>query len=783
MAVNENDIGLVSYEEFDSHQKNSDTSIQHVTADEKSAWNAKADDTSLSAHKGASVLDHPDESVTTAKLADEGVTTPKIADGAVTKDKLDPVTVQTPLDAAGTHAADKTNPHAVTKTQVGLGNVDNVKQATKQEFDAHREAVKLDHPDGSVTTDKLADGAVVEGKIGSGAVTATKLGASAVETAKIKDGAVTKDKIGTGAVETEKVADGAITSAKIGAGAVEAANVKDGAIIAAKLGASAVETDKIKDGAVTAAKIGASAVETDKIKDSAVTKTKIADGAISEGKFDSELSAAFTGKENIENKGQPNGYAPLDASGKIPNGFLYGQTVKEYGVRWKGTSSTVCERLGDAVGLVANAHSGSYDPLIRNDFDSIYPWSEMRTCNIDTEGNILAFKGDPMFKRDGTNGDVMVRIPKFYYKRTKTSDGYEEWWICAVKLPGYELHPLFINDGEEISEAFLAAYNLSTEVPEGETVTIARSISGVQPTVRKTRANFRTYARAKGSNWGIEDLSSVHARQMLYLIEYADTNSQSKLGNGASSLQYANTHLCVEAKTDTNEFYTNTTTANKYKVGQRIEIGTSQGNPNKTTTPRSIVSIVATEDDADISVITFDGDPVAEIAVGNMIWNVAPLNGSCDNLNGESGYFGLNGYDDVSYRGIEGFHGKLFGFIDGVNIKEHKVYYANSVADYADGVFTGKYRPTGYTNAVSNGYVSAFGYDEIAPWVMFPIAASGGSTTYVPDYYYQNTGERLLLLGGSFADGTYDGVFCFYCRSAFSSSYLHFGARLLIKKP
>ncbi|HKM45540.1 MAG TPA: hypothetical protein VJY12_08805, partial [Dysgonamonadaceae bacterium] len=37
----------------------------------------------------------------------------------------------------GTHIANKSNPHAVTKAQVGLGNVDNVKQATKSEFDTH----------------------------------------------------------------------------------------------------------------------------------------------------------------------------------------------------------------------------------------------------------------------------------------------------------------------------------------------------------------------------------------------------------------------------------------------------------------------------------------------------------------------------------------------------------------------------------------------------------------------------------------------------------------------
>ena len=39
--------------------------------------------------------------------------------------------------ALAAHEANNQNPHRVTKTQVGLGNVDNVKQATKVEFDAH----------------------------------------------------------------------------------------------------------------------------------------------------------------------------------------------------------------------------------------------------------------------------------------------------------------------------------------------------------------------------------------------------------------------------------------------------------------------------------------------------------------------------------------------------------------------------------------------------------------------------------------------------------------------
>ena len=456
-------------------------------------------------------------------------------------------------------------------------------------------------------------------------------------------------------------------------------------------------------------------------------------------------------------------------------------SVPQYGVRWAGTSSTVCERLGNAVGLIANAHKGSTQS-VRNDFDNIYPWSDIKTCNIDADGNVLAYLGDPSFRRDGTNGDVMVEIPKFYYKRIKTGI-VEEIWICASKLPGYELHPLFIDNGKEVSRVFHSVYNASSFTDETDNKVKLQSITGAQPRVRTTRAAFRTYARNKGAVWGIEDISCVNALQLLYLVEYASTHSQEKLGSGVSSLNYTATHLAVEAGENTNEFVTSTTNANKYRVGERIEIGTSQGNNNKTSTPRTITAITAREDDADISVITFDGDPVASIAVGNMMWNVAPLNGSCDELNGGSGYIGTNSRADSAYRGIEGFHGKLFRFIDGVNIKDMVVYYANSIADYADDVYDGKYRAVGYSNAEAAGFVSAFGYDEEAPWVMFPSAAVGGSSTFVPDYYYQNTGERLLLFGGYFPVGPHDGVFCFNCNFALSLSHLFAGAHLLIKKP
>lgn len=493
-------------------------------------------------------------------------------------------------------------------------------------------------------------------------------------------------------------------------------------------------------------------------------------------------------KENKIEKGEPNGYAPLDENGKLPDEYLYDVTIKQYGARWNGTSSTSCERLGDAVGLIANAHKGSTDS-VQNDFDDIYPWSDMRLCNIDADGNILAYDGEPTFARDGTNGDVMVEIPKFYYKRVKTGV-VEEWWVCERKLPGYELHPVFMNDGQEMSRVFHSAYNASSYIDEADNNKVKlQSIAGVQPRTRTTRADFRTYARNKGSIWSIEDISCINALQILYLVEYANTNSQSSLGYGASRLSYGNCSAYKETYPLGNEVYIKLSDKDTFKVGQRIEIDSFESDGElRTLTPRTITSITTgvVESD-DVTIIAFDGDPI-HIMVGDGVYNVPPLNGSCDELNAKSGWIAgennyTDGYADVNYRGIEGFHAKMWRFVDGVNIKDNIVYYANSLSDYANNVYTGKYSAIGYENGKSNGHISAFGYDEKAPWIMFPTAAEGSSTTYFPDYYYQDTGTRALLIGGSWAYAYSSGAFCFACHTWITSSNLGYGAHLLVKKP
>jgi hypothetical protein len=86
----------------------------------------------------------------------------------------------------------------------------------------------------------------------------------------------------------------------------------------------------------------------------------------------------------------------------------------------------------------------------------------------------------------------------------------------------------------------------------------------------------------------------------------------------------------------------------------------------------------------------------------------------------------------------------------------------------------------GYTNGNADGYVTALNYNAANPWGWLPKAASGGgSNTYVPDYYYQNTGNLVALVGGSWIGGALSGLFSWRLNYSSSASALDFGARLL----
>src|SRR5690606_25276258 len=183
------------------------------------------------------------------------------------------------------------------------------------------------------------------------------------------------------------------------------------------------------------------------------------------------------------------------------------QEAKIYGLEWNQTLDTY-QRLDDAVGMVAITQG-------QNDFSSVYPWSEMKRCNLDDNGVVQAYFGDPTYADDGSNGQVMVQIPKFWYRTEMIVENEEKkyrWWIADAPVEGFKLHPAFSRDGVEKDYIYIGAYEgyVSGGMPH--------SRAGVMPTANRTIASFRNVAQARGSIWHQQDFLTICAIQLLYLI-------------------------------------------------------------------------------------------------------------------------------------------------------------------------------------------------------------------------------------------------------------------------
>lgn len=209
-----------------------------------------------------------------------------------------------------------------------------------------------------------------------------------------------------------------------------------------------------------------------------------------------------------------------------------------YGVKRNiESSSPLWERIGDSIGLTAKAtHDGTG---VHNDFDAIYPWSDIITYNYNvTTKQVTAFIGEPDFKFDGTNGEVMTRFPEFWWKREQKleADGntYEYVYIADYAEEGF-------TKSEQFS---LSRYTASTDNDlTTETNIELHSKTEKNPLVSVTAGNLRTYAKAIGDNWGMLDIWHWSILQLLYLVEYANYNSQEELGLGRSQKDSTDTAI------------------------------------------------------------------------------------------------------------------------------------------------------------------------------------------------------------------------------------------------
>ena len=430
--------------------------------------------------------------------------------------------------------------------------------------------------------------------------------------------------------------------------------------------------------------------------------------------------------------------------------------IKQYGVRRQlGATSAELERLGDAVGLIANAdNSLTTWNKVTNDFDHIYPWSHMRKCKINAGGTVV-YDSYPTF--GSFDGDWMIEIPEFYLKHT--NDGTNmDYWISRYPLDDYE----------KVEKFYISQFKTTG----GHT-----SLPNAAPLTSLSLDGFRNGAVAKGDGWRIIDTYANYIIRVLYQIEFAHLNSQLILGNGVTNVRYTEDDLCLLAETATNRAVVSDSAAANYEVGETVCIGSARGS-SQGAKDRLITAINALEGGQ--TELVLDGDPFNTLTTYK-VYSAAQHTGKTLQLTSSSGQsVGRTGRQSISYRGIEDWFGNVYDWTDGCLIEDHQAYVCLDPSKYSS-TLTEDCFPLGYTNSTTSGYVLETGFDENFKHVQFSSTGGGGSTTGYCDHYYQSTGLMAAQFGGYFNNGSPAGAFFWSLNNAPSNAHITFGSRLLYK--
>ena len=197
--------------------------------------------------------------------------------------------------------------------------------------------------------------------------------------------------------------------------------------------------------------------------------------------------------------------------------------VDQYGVQSAVYSKTVTVLAAQVIGVEMTATGGPGGT-----------WNHIdETGAAITSPTASWFNGHPVFGGMTdvvVDGQDMVEIPKFYYKRGTSAAGNPAWWISDQPLAGFAVMPAFMLDGVEVAAFQYGKYQASLSGGK------LQSVPGVLPAVGRSLTQFLADAEARNVS-GVAGFRLHHydmwlAIQWLYLIENATMDSQTATGEG-----------------------------------------------------------------------------------------------------------------------------------------------------------------------------------------------------------------------------------------------------------
>ena len=209
--------------------------------------------------------------------------------------------------------------------------------------------------------------------------------------------------------------------------------------------------------------------------------------------------------------------------------------VHIYGASWDGTSTTKWSRTDEAaeftdpVPYVAGASSYG------SPFDNLQPWAGMTVSE--------------------RTGGTMVSIPKFWYKLTQNGRGMSIQ-IADRAVEGYSVSPAHMDRGDGHGErdvVYIGRYHCNGTYKSG---------TG-SPRVNMTRSSARSGIHNLGSTIWQSDFAMRFTLWLLYIVEFADWNSQAKIGYGCSP----NSNTFAMGYTDSMPYHTGTDQSSRATYG------------------------------------------------------------------------------------------------------------------------------------------------------------------------------------------------------------------------
>jgi hypothetical protein len=172
-----------------------------------------------------------------------------------------------------------------------------------------------------------------------------------------------------------------------------------------------------------------------------------------------------------------------------------------------------------------------------------------------------------------------------------------------------------------------------------------------------------------------------------------------------------------------------------------------------------------------------DLNPISKTGQGNSIGNASGNTAGSSVAATEASKY-------LKYRGIENPYGHIWKWVDGFNINNNIPYICNNIANFADNTTSNYTRPKDVlgidiTMHNANGYQATLAKNGRA---FMPTSVGADGSHKITDYYYQSTGWRVAVAGGSAYNGVSAGFFYLRCANASSDLARNISARLIYRK-